>query len=145
DAVGSASSGSNLAARATGPGSASCAVVVETWARRRDRPTDRRSRGARAGTARREAMMSSDAPPDGRSVDLVAEVYSSDSLAYEKSWAPVLRPHGRRLLERLPLARAARVLDAGAGVGTLLVDIQQEAPAAAVIGVDCSFGMLVRA
>ena len=68
-----------------------------------------------------------------------------DAEIYEKSWAPVLRPHARLLLERLPLVRAARILDAGAGVGTLLADIQQKAPSATIFAVDCSAGMITRA
>lgn len=68
-----------------------------------------------------------------------------DAEIYEKSWAPVLRPHTRPLLERLPLAHAARVLDAGAGVGSLLPDIREKAPSATIFAVDCSAGMLARA
>jgi len=75
----------------------------------------------------------------------VAERYSSDAEVYERTWAPVLLPHGRRLLGSLPLNQARRVLDAGAGVGTLLGEIQAAAPSATVVAVDCSTGMLARA
>jgi ubiquinone/menaquinone biosynthesis C-methylase UbiE len=78
-------------------------------------------------------------------LDVVARNYSFDAEIYEKSWAPVLRPHSQALLERLPLGHAARVLDAGAGVGFLLPDIQARAASATVFAVDCSAGMLARA
>ncbi|HET6372406.1 MAG TPA: methyltransferase domain-containing protein, partial [Candidatus Polarisedimenticolia bacterium] len=85
-------------------------------------------------------------PPDNmpRRVT-VADRYSADAEVYEKTWAPVLRPRGKELLECLPLALARRVLDAGSGVGALLGDIQEAAPSADVFAVDCSIGMLVRA
>lgn len=78
-------------------------------------------------------------------LDVVAQNYSFDAENYEKSWAPVLRPHSHVLLERLPLVHVTRVLDAGAGVGTLLPDIQFRAPSATVFAVDCSAGMLALA
>ncbi len=79
-------------------------------------------------------------PPKG-----VADAYSSDAEVYEKTWAPVLRPHARKLIGRLPLAGAARVLDAGAGVGALLADLREAAPCAQIVGVDISRGMIARA
>jgi SAM-dependent methyltransferase len=71
--------------------------------------------------------------------------YSSDAEAYQRMWAPELLRLSRRLLPELPLERARRVLEVGAGVGSLLSGIQRAAPGAHVIGVDLARGMIARA
>jgi len=80
-----------------------------------------------------------------QSSDLISARYDADAAAYERLWAPILRPFGRALLEALPLAGARRILDLGAGTGTLLPLIRAMAPEATVIAADGSRGMLMRA
>jgi len=72
----------------------------------------------------------------------LAGAYSELAPFYVDLWAPVLRPMGRQLLERLPLAGAAGALDLGTGTGTLLDDIAAASPAARIVAADFSEGML---
>jgi SAM-dependent methyltransferase len=74
----------------------------------------------------------------------VAMNYSAEADGYAEFWSPVIRPLGRRLLEALPWDRASRILDVGTGTGALIHDILSLAPAARVVGIDRSFGMLAR-
>jgi ubiquinone/menaquinone biosynthesis C-methylase UbiE len=90
----------------------------------------------RGSTVRgRYGLMASD-------TERVADIYSAHARGYADAWSPVIRPVALRLLEALPWTSAHRVLDVGTGSGALLADIQSYAPAASIVGVDRSPGML---
>ena len=64
-----------------------------------------------------------------------------DSLRYARYWEPVLAPAAHRLLDRIEQP-PADCLDLGAGTGSLMFEAATRWPAARVIGIDASAGML---
>ncbi len=80
----------------------------------------------------------------------IVERYDRDAEDYERYWAPVLDGAARSLLDRVEryvasLRDAPRVVDVGTGSGVLAIDALARWPAAQVVGVDPSAGMLAMA
>lgn len=72
----------------------------------------------------------------------LAARYSERAEAYDRLWSPAIQPVAGRLLDHLPLAGAARVIDVGTGAGAMLSAIRRAAPHAAILGIDNAEGML---
>jgi SAM-dependent methyltransferase len=72
----------------------------------------------------------------------VADGYDRGAEAYEALWSPVIRPSAAALIRHLRLSGECVVADVGAGTGALLGAIRSAVPAAHVVSLDASAGML---
>lgn len=77
-------------------------------------------------------------------VKALARRYNAGADAYAEHWQRMLAPMSAPLLDLLPLAEAARVLDLGCGPGTLAPALRRRAKPSWIAGVDRSMGMLRR-
>jgi ubiquinone/menaquinone biosynthesis C-methylase UbiE len=78
---------------------------------------------------------------DERDRQLV-ERYDAQAAAYQELWAPTLRLASVQLVRELAGKPIRRVIDVGTGVGALWFDLRTALPAAFLLGVDRSTGML---
>ena len=79
---------------------------------------------------------------DGERAEALIQRYDAEAKSYLSYWAPVIHPASCRLVGELVLPSAHRVLDLGAGAGTLLPVLGEKFGGAVVVGVDRSEGML---
>src|SRR5262245_29396374 len=64
----------------------------------------------------------------------ITDRYDREALDYRELWAPILRQAGASLIGRLAAEPARRIVEVGAGVGTLLPDVRAAFPAAVIVG-----------
>ena len=81
-------------------------------------------------------------PSDEQRTERLTERYDGEARDYARYWAPVLHPASRRLVEAFAPEAARRIVDIGAGAGTLLTFLRARFPSALVVAVDRSEGML---
>jgi SAM-dependent methyltransferase len=93
------------------------------------------------GVGAMSAAAMSSTPAGPRRVD-VAAAYDLGVETYASLWGPVIRPPARSVVAALGLQGAPRVLDVGAGPGSLVSSILDASPAARVVALDASIEML---
>ena len=72
--------------------------------------------------------------------------FNAAARTYQRLWGDALLPHGKKLVDALPLGRLRRIVDIGTGPGALLPYIRDAAaPGAVVVGADISRAMLALA
>jgi SAM-dependent methyltransferase len=96
--------------------------------------------GLELGPTESAAWQMSDSARECR--ETLSKRYSDTAQGYKDLWAPELVPLSVEVLPFLSLGRARAVLDAGAGVGSLLPRVKGLAREALVVACDLSFGML---
>ena len=74
--------------------------------------------------------------------EALTDRYNAEAGAYLSYWVPVLEEASSRLVDGITTRTTRRVLDIGAGAGTLLPTLAARFPDAQIIGVDRSVGML---
>ncbi|HVL32952.1 MAG TPA: class I SAM-dependent methyltransferase [Actinomycetota bacterium] len=75
----------------------------------------------------------------------LAQRYGRIARAYRTYWAPILLAFSEPLLAQVPVRRGARVLDLGAGVGTIAAHVARRSGRGTVTGIDASHDMLAQA
>jgi SAM-dependent methyltransferase len=89
-----------------------------------------------------ESATAEDGAVEDERVSRLAASYGEGAAEYRELWAPVLLPFTIAVLDRLPLADARVIVDVGTGVGAAIPEIRTRAPAARILGVDRSLGMV---
>ena len=79
---------------------------------------------------------------DSEAARTAARHFSSIADDYQRYWSGALVPASRQIVESLPMATAAAVLDVGSGVGGLHPTLAAAAPQARIVLTDPAGGML---
>jgi SAM-dependent methyltransferase len=70
------------------------------------------------------------------------EIYAHGAALYDGAWSPVILPLAESVVRELDIARAARVVDVGAGTGALTPALAAAAPDATIVSLDPATEML---
>jgi ubiquinone/menaquinone biosynthesis C-methylase UbiE len=75
----------------------------------------------------------------------VRAAYREGPESYDRLWAPVIHPPAAAVVDALDLRAARRIVDVGAGTGTLMPALRAAGPAAMLLALDLSPPMLALA